>query len=457
MLVLFAAILLYLYGLSSTGLLGPDEPRYAFIGRAMAQSGDWVTPRLWGEPWFEKPALLYWMTGAAYVLGFADDLAPRVPVAALSLAFLALYYRLLRDEFDVRAAAFATAILATTAGWLAFSHAGVTDLPLSATFAAAMLLFRRAPAWAGASWGLAILAKGLVPVVLALPLFALEARRWRGLLRFGLAALAVAAPWYVLVTLRNGSAFVDEFFWRHHFERFATESLKHEQPFWFYVPVVLGALFPWTPLLVLLARPALYREPRTRFLAAWFLFGFLFFSASTNKLPGYILPLVPALSALMGLALSRMSETRLVLAPAALLLTAVPIVAQVLPSALERGLSRAGWPVPHPVLLLPAFGITAFVVWNRRTPRQMAAIVAGVVLSVALLKVQVFPVLDRQVSARVLWRRLHAEPADVCLAGPFPRALEYGLNYYAGRALPPCDEESRPVRVTRPVASRTEF
>src|SRR5262245_24161082 len=82
---------LYLYGLARMGLVSPDEPRYAAIGRQMARSGDWVTPQLWGEPWFEKPALIYWMSGAGFRLGLGDEMAPRLPVALLSIAFLIFY------------------------------------------------------------------------------------------------------------------------------------------------------------------------------------------------------------------------------------------------------------------------------------------------------------------------------------------------------------------------------
>src|SRR5215831_10975389 len=121
-------------------MLGPDEPRYAWIGRAMAHTGDWITPRLWGQPWFEKPALLYWMTGAAFRLGVNEDLAPRLPIALTSVAFLVFFYWILQREFGGTAAAYSTAILATSAAWLAYSHIGVTDLPLAATFSAAMLL-----------------------------------------------------------------------------------------------------------------------------------------------------------------------------------------------------------------------------------------------------------------------------------------------------------------------------
>jgi 4-amino-4-deoxy-L-arabinose transferase-like glycosyltransferase len=135
-----ALFFLYFFGLTRTGLLSADEPRYAAIGRAMAQTGDWVTPRLWGNPWFEKPPLLYWMTAIAFKAGLDQDLAPRLPVALSSVAFLIYFFLALRREFDTQVAFYATAILATSAGWLAFSHIAVTDLLMSATFAAAMLL-----------------------------------------------------------------------------------------------------------------------------------------------------------------------------------------------------------------------------------------------------------------------------------------------------------------------------
>jgi len=89
----------YFYRLDAAGVLGPDEPRYASIGREMARSGDWITPRLWGQPWFEKPALLYWMTGAAFRLGLGPDIAPRLPVALFSVAFLIFFWWRLRREF----------------------------------------------------------------------------------------------------------------------------------------------------------------------------------------------------------------------------------------------------------------------------------------------------------------------------------------------------------------------
>src|SRR5215813_5396567 len=157
--------------MSSTGLLGPDEPRYAAIGRAMAQSGDWITPRLWGDPWFEKPALLYWMTAAAFRVGLSADIAPRLPVAILSVGFLVFFYWIIARDFGCRAGALAILILATTGGWIGYSAVGVTDLPMAACFSAAMLL---SLSWlrtgetgilplASVLLGCAVLAKGLGP------------------------------------------------------------------------------------------------------------------------------------------------------------------------------------------------------------------------------------------------------------------------------------------------------
>ena len=258
-LALPVVFLLYFLNLTSVGLLGPDEPRYASIAREMARSGDWITPRLWGQPWFEKPALLYWIQGLAFRMGLGEELAPRLPVALMSVAFLLFFFWILRREFGDRAAGFATAILGTSAGWVAFSHIGVTDIPLSAAFSAAMLLSlgwieRGERNWlpaAAALLGLAVLAKGLVPLVLAVPMALFAGRRLLDWFRPQVLAafLVVALPWYVLAFLCNGPPFLNQFFWRHQVERFSSDALMHGQPFWFLIPVLVAALFPWIPAL----------------------------------------------------------------------------------------------------------------------------------------------------------------------------------------------------------------
>ena len=136
---------LYLADLSGMGLVSKDEPRYADIGRAMARTGDLTTPRLWGEPWFEKPPLLYWMIAAGFKAGLGPELAPRLPVALLSLCFLVFFWDRLRRIWDLPVASFSVVILATTAGWVALSGVAITDIPMAVFFSAAVLLALQEP------------------------------------------------------------------------------------------------------------------------------------------------------------------------------------------------------------------------------------------------------------------------------------------------------------------------
>jgi len=451
-------MLLYLAGLTAAGVLGPDEPRYASIGREMARSGDWITPRLWGAPWFEKPALLYWMTGAAFRLGLSEDLAPRLPVALLSIAFLILFQKISAREFGARAAWTATVILGTSAAWLGCSFIGTTDLPMAAAFSAAMLLSldwietgdRRKLPLAGALLGVAVLAKGLVPLVLTLPLIWCGRRRWTDWVRPRVAGafLVVALPWYVLCTLRNGAIFLRTFFWEQHFERFTSGSLAHGQPFWFYLPVLAAGLMPWTPLFLLLARRGLYGDRRRRFLLLWLVFGLVFFSISRNKLPGYLLPLAPAAAMLMGIALAETEGVRWALPAAAVCLVAIPVALPLLPEALAAGVSRAALPGFEWTWLLPV-ALAIAVYGLERQGRRAAALVAMAVAATAgviALKLVDLPAIDRAYSARPLWRELAANRDQACVES-LHRSWRYGLNYYSVTPLPECSQSPQLFRV----------
>ena len=436
---------LYFFGLTRTGLIGPDEPRYAAIGKAMAESGDWVTPRLWGEPWFEKPALLYWMTAAGFKAGLDPDLAPRLPVAILSVAFLVYFFIALRREFNDHVAFYATTILATSAGWLAYSRIAVTDLPMSAAFAAAMLtvMSGRSRILAGALLGTAALAKGLVPLVLFLPALWFWRKRPRDVAVLLAVAIGVAGPWYVMVTLRNGTPFLQDFFWKHHFSRFLTDTLQHQRPFWFYVPVLVAALFPWSPLLLLLSEKRIYKDARTAFLLGCFVWGFLFFSVSRNKLPGYLLPLLPALAALLGIAIAETKpytiKMAILLAACAALLSFIPAIQDLLPQALASGLLHTPIRFPVSAWLIPALLITfvcGFLESKGRREWAVGAIALLTTVAALRLVSQVYPVLDRQVSGRSMW---NSTVNSITCVSPDNRSLRYSLSYYAGRRLPDCN------------------
>ena len=372
-----ALLLLYPAFTGAWGLYGPDEPRYASIAREMARSGDFVTPVLNGKPWLEKPPILYWLGALGFALGLGPEAAPRAPLGLLSACFLIWFGWYLRRWMSDRAAACAALVLATSAGWLAYSNVAVTDVPLAVSFAAAMLVTLhwietgrpRDAILIGALFGLAVLAKGLVPAALAAPLIWFARKRWRQWPLIAAALLAVAGPWYWVMWRRHGFAFFDEFILEHHFSRFASNELQHVQPFWFYAPVLLGLLLPWS--LVLLKAP--WRDAKLRFFVVWATWGFVFFSAATNKLPGYLMPLLPALAVLIG---ARIGE--------------------------------AVWP------------------W------RVGAAFALVIVSVKLFAL---PALDSKLTARAL--AASAAPHDVCADG-VARNLRYGLHYYLDSAVLDC-------------------
>ncbi len=437
------------------GVLSTDEPRYIAIGRAMAHTGDFITPRLWGSPWFEKPPLLYWMTALGTMAGLNPELSGRLPVALLSLAFLAASFVLLLREFGMEAAAASTVLLATCAGWIAYSDFCLTDLPLAVLFSLAIYLAlpllrdkpeTRAIGWRflgiGVSLGLATLAKGLVPIALAVPFLWFLRRFWRNWWIAVLACLVVAAPWYGAVYQRNGYPFVAEFFIKHHFERLYSASLQHVQPWYYYFPVLLIGLFPWTPLLGLLALRGNRWDNRRRFLGAVVVFGFLLFSVTLNKLPGYLLPLFPSLLALIGgqFEFRRMAQfSRFWLASCALLIAIIPLIGQVLPQSLSlgrislthmRSVSRTEWFY---------IAIPVVIVFLARRSWAGLLLVLCIVSGGIYVKDVAYPIMDKQVSARTLWNQIKGISDRVCDAGT-NRDWVYGLSFYRGASFRPCGE-----------------
>ena len=440
---------LYLYGLSAMGIVTPDEPRYADIGRAMAQSGDWVMPRLFGTPWFEKPALLYWITALGNLAGLGPELAPRLPVALLSLVFLAFFWHRVRDEWGQQTAIYSTAILATSAGWLAFSRTGVTDIPVAVCFNAALLF---ALPWAtrndagksgltpaAACLALGFLAKGIVPLALFFPVLLFGYRRlgaWFRTLAIPV-FLLLALPWYVLVSLQSNGEFLRVFFLEHTFGRVVSTNLQHVQKWWFYLWVLPLLLFPWFPLLT----GVKLRDNRTRLLGAVVVFGLFAFSVSNNKLPGYVLPLVPSLAILAGESLARQEQKYPLIATAALA-GLLPFAAGVIPAALAGGLHSASFPWPR-LLAVPFCALAGWVAVRWR--QGFSGVTAGLAAGLLALEILTLPEISRVASARGLW----LEKRPNCLQ-KMNRSMAYGLQYYAGHSLPECPlldpDNSRVVR-----------
>src|SRR5437588_2720357 len=288
----------------------------------MHQRHDWVTPTLYGKAWLEKPVLYYWSAMVSYWLLGVRDWAARVPSAALaSLMVFAIYF--FARWWRPAAAALSTALLAcSSVAIFAFARGASTDMPLAATFTIAMLAWF--VWWSGGSkhWllvfyfflAVATLAKGpIAPSLAGLIVLLLAAVRWdwRMLARTlwwprMLLFVAAAMPWYVLVQPRNPQ-FFDEFILQQNFARFSTNLYRHEYPVWYYGPVLLLGLMPWTVFAMLglinaikgwRVKQATQAEQQRIafrvFLVIWAIAPVMFFSFSKSKLPGYILPAIPA-------------------------------------------------------------------------------------------------------------------------------------------------------------------
>ncbi len=326
-------IVIWFGGLGYRKLADPDEGRYAEIPRHMVVSGDWITPRLNGIKYFEKPPLQYWATAAAYkVFGFGEGVARLWPALTGFLSIVLAGFIGLRMH-DHRVGLYAAIVTGSCFYQVLFSHFVTLDMGLAFFLASAVFGFvlgqnaqlssaseYRWIMLAWASMALAVLTKGLVGA--ALPLLTLivysaihrDLSCWKRLhLVHGLILFVLlTVPWFVAVSLRNPE-FPHFFFIHEHFARYASKAHNRPGPIWYFVPILLVGMLPWTGFLVEAARDA-WREGNPgqhfrphRFLLIWIVTVFGFFSVSSSKLPAYLLPVVPAMAVLIGHVLSRLS------------------------------------------------------------------------------------------------------------------------------------------------------
>ena len=313
-------------------LLGPDEPRYAQIAREMFLSGDYVTPTLGGHTWFEKPSLLYWMIAAAFKIFGVSDWSARLGSAVCGLLTIAAVWCVGR-KIDESFGFWSVVVTATCLGLIVFSRAASFDVVItmtttwslaffllheltSATVNNKSVLTRSYLVGFYAFVGVSLLAKGLVGVVIpfgVVGVYYLLRRAWpdRAVwfsLLWGIPlAVAVSAIWYGPVIAKHGWSFIDEFFVQHHFARYVSNKYHHPQPIYFYPAIMLMLTVPWTHFFVealIKARRWTWRGDDKLsimriFSLAWLLLTIVFFSFSGSKLPGYILPALPAATLLI--------------------------------------------------------------------------------------------------------------------------------------------------------------
>lgn len=320
-------------------LMAPSEARYVEIAREMAESNDYITPRLNYVKYFEKPPLIYWLQASIFkTLGY-NHWSMRLGSAFFALLGCLAVYLAGRKLFDRSTAWVSAIILASSLMYFTTSQINVLDTPISVLISIVLLIFLCAIRYPDSSstrryllWlmyacaALAMLTKGLIGFVLpglVIGTWIAWTNQWRllgsvqliaGLLIF----LAITLPWHILVQVKNPE-FAHFYFLEQHVYRYATMSANRYQPFWWFIPVTLGGFYPWVLFLI----PAvinLFRKPFSndsqaigRFFFLWAILIVLFFSFSKSKLLPYVLPVMPALALLSGYYLMKQASQRTLL------------------------------------------------------------------------------------------------------------------------------------------------
>jgi 4-amino-4-deoxy-L-arabinose transferase-like glycosyltransferase len=501
------AVLICLFtGLGAFGFVGPDEPRYAWIARAMAETGDWVTPRLYGQPWFEKPILYYWAAAIGFRFNLPAEWAARLPsafaalAAAVAIGWLGWKHYGSEGKLLERPALLAPLIFSTSVAAIGFSRAATPDMLFSAFITLAMVCAARVLtnhralrdaantnsitparetvtlALFGAFLGLAVLAKGPAAVLLAggaMALWALATSQWRAAFRLmhpvAIGAFCVVAlPWYVLCASRNPD-FIRIFIFQHNFQRYLTPVFQHKQPFWFFGWITLLAMLPWTVLLIPAAqeglrlwREKMWKDSPSFVFACWAIFPILFFSASQSKLPGYILPAIPALALLCSVGAMRAfqrSRAASALIAAGLGIFWVALAVVVLVKANHISISeteRAAWLhfVEAALLITVLLVLMILKAGSGGNLRLVVGICSLLVVAATVMaNLRILPALDAYLSARphAIFLRHDLRP-DRMFTFQLNRSWNYGLAFYFRRELPewsPGDPEAAFVLTTR--------
>ena len=464
---------LFFYGLGAFGLIGADEPRYAQVAREMLDRHDWVTPVLGGLPWLEKPPLYYWQAMLSYSIFGVSDVAARIPSAldaTLLIVAVYLFFRKFRRGVEVDAAL----ITASCAGIVGYAHAASMDMGLAAAFAIGML------AWWG--WrengsrtllaafyfcmGLGMLAKGPIAPFLAVVViaaFAAATHQWRTFLRTlwlpGVVLFcAVSLPWYALVQSRNPQ-FFREFILEHNLARFSSNLYHHPEPFWYYIPVTALALAPWIVFVIAAfaesvrtwwaERESIRTEPDLElgfriFACCWLVVPVVFFSISQSKLPGYILPSIPAGAVLLADYLLRRLEQQQPVSKWLAIVHALAASAVVAPAMLVgfiviKHRLPGGRPLVFALAVAFVLCIAIALTLLSRVRLRMLRFVTliPVVLAVAAVLKFGTTAIDQKLSTRPLAIELASVETHKLPVAVFgvQREVEYGLAFYRNQTI----------------------
>lgn len=455
--------LLWFGGLGTRHLADPDEGRYAEIPLQMLLTGDWITPRLNGLKYFEKPPLQYWATAASYALFGTGEAASRLWTALTGFFAVMATWHGGKRLFGSTAGNYAALILMSAFLFPLAGMVNTLDMGVSCFMTIALMHFLLAQrddanaletrngmwiAWAAS--GLAILSKGLIGVVLlgavlvAYSILQRDRQLWRRLhLISGVAImLVIAVPWFVLVSRANPE-FPQFFFIHEHVDRFLTSVHGRSHPWYYYVPILAIGLLPWLGLLPVALKHAWQANLATRrfqperFLLVWIVVIYLFFSVSNSKLPFYLVPILPAIALLMGISLSRMQGAQLFkyLLPAVVLGVTGAATAQYLEFLApgEKYESFHGWLLLGMLTLTLSWGCGAWAAYRDRMTIGVLIAAMGTLLGLQIVMVDVDALAPELSTYRV------AEKVRPLLTPEMPfysvGTYRHGLAFYLQRSL----------------------
>ena len=294
-------------------LLDPDEPVYAETAREMLQFQDFISPRIYGDFWYDKPPMYYWLVAASFKMFTIGEFAARFPSAFLAVSGTVLVYLSGRKLFNERAGLLAALVLTTSLEYFYLGNAAVTDMTLTFFLTAALLSFLHRKYYLLYGFAaLAVLTKGPVAiffcgVIISLYMIMtgnLNRLKRMKLISGGVLFALIALPWYVVMHSLHGMVFIDTFLGIHNVTRFLQPEHASGAVWYYYIPVLAAGFFPWSAFLVRAFLSGLKEKGEYRhtcvFLVIWASVVFLFFSISQTKLVSYILPMYPPLALMTG-------------------------------------------------------------------------------------------------------------------------------------------------------------
>jgi len=310
--IVLVSVCMIFFNLDAFSLLDPDEPVYAQTAKEMLAQGSFISPLIYGDFWYDKPPMYYWLIMGAVQLFGMGEFAARFPSALLGvMGCLSLYFSA-KDIFNRRTAFISALILATSFEYFYLAKAAVTDITLTLFISASLLAFIQKRYYLFYfSMGLAVLTKGPIgffPAVIGFVYLICSGRlgelKHSRLFSGSLLMFLVFAPWYGAMIYFHGHDFVDTFLGFHNITRFTSPEHPSKTMWYFYLPVLLIGFFPWCAVLP----QALWRaftsgareQGKLLFFSLWAGLVFVFFSVAQTKLVSYILPMYPPMAILVG-------------------------------------------------------------------------------------------------------------------------------------------------------------